>query len=74
MQTHLSLDNCELDRWRFTDINGFVVKDWTGIEKGGEPAIMVLKPSDIFEFIASAAINKQKIAVYAIGPRLLDWS
>ena len=69
-----SVDRVELERWRFGETNGFVVKDWTGLERGGEPVCMVLKASDIFEFIADAKERQAKIAVYAIGPCVLDWS
>ena len=69
-----SVDRVELNRWRFSETNGFVVKDWTGIEKGGEPVCMVLKAADIFEFIADASERKAKVAIYSIGACVLDWS
>lgn len=69
-----SVDRVELNRWRFGETNGFVVKDWTGVEKGGEPVCMVLKAADIFEFIADASERKARVAIYAIGPCVLDWS
>lgn len=69
-----SVDKAELNRWRFGETNGFVVRDWTGLEKGAEPVVMVLKSSDIFEFIADAGERKAKVAIYAIGPCVLDWS
>lgn len=70
----LSADRADLDRWRFGETNGFVVKDWTGVPKGGEPVCMVLKASDIFEFIADAKDRQAKVAVYAIGACVMDWS
>jgi len=69
-----SVDRVELNRWRFSETNGFVVKDWTGVEKGGEPVCMVLKATDIFEFIADASERKAKVAIYSIGPCVIDWS
>jgi len=71
-----SVDKAELHRWRFSETNGFVVKDYTGIEKGSgqEPAVMVLKSSDIFEFVADASERKAKVAIFAIGPCVIDWS
>ncbi len=60
--------------WRFGECNGFVVKDWTGLKPEDEPAIMVLKSSDIFDFIATATEQKRKVAIYAIGPCVIDWS
>jgi hypothetical protein len=72
--TVTSVDKTELTRWRFGECNGFVVKDWTGLEKGGEPACIVLKATDIFDFIADAATNQRKVAIYAIGPCVIDWS
>ena len=69
-----SVDRVELNRWRFSETNGFVVKDWTGVDKGGEPVCMVLKAADIFEFIADASERKAKVAIYSIGPCVLDWS
>ena len=69
-----SVDKTELNRWRFGETNGFVVKDYTGIAKDAEPVIMVLKSSDIFEFIADASVQKRKVAIYAIGPCIIDWS
>jgi len=69
-----SVDRVELNRWRFSETNGFVVKDWSGVEKGGEPVCMVLKAADIFEFIADASERKAKVAIYSIGPCVLDWS
>lgn len=69
-----SVDRIELNRWRFSETNGFVVKDWTGIEKGGEPVCVVLKSSDIFEYIADAAERQAKVSIYAIGPCVIDWS
>ena len=67
----VTADKIELNRWRFGETNGFVVKDYTGIEKdsGQEPAVMVLKCSDIFDFIADASARQAKIAIYAIGDR-----
>lgn len=73
-QQTTTLDKNELHRWKFPESNGFVIKDWTGIEDGGEPAIMVLKSSDIFQLIGDAAADKRKIAIYAIGNCILDWS
>jgi len=69
-----SVDRVELNRWRFSETNGFVVKDWSGVEKGGEPVCMVLKATDIFEFIADASERKAKVAIYGIGPCVIDWS
>lgn len=69
-----SVDKIELNRWRFGETNGFVVKDYTGIEKGADPVVMVLKSSDIFEFIADASERKAKVSIYAIGPCVIDWS
>jgi hypothetical protein len=69
-----SVDRIAMATWRFSDCNGFVVKDWTGLKPGDEPAVMVLKSSDIFDFIGQAAADKRKIAVYAIGPCVIDWS
>ena len=69
-----SVDRVELNRWRFSETNGFVVKDWTGVDKGGEPVCMVLKAADIFEFIADASERKAKVAIYSIGACVLDWS
>lgn len=70
-----SLDRAQLARWRFEENNGFVVKDYTSVtEDGQEPMIMVVKSSDIFELLADAAAQQRKIAVYAIGPCILDQS
>ena len=69
-----SLDRVELARWRFSSTNGFVVKDYTGLESGQEPAILVVKASEIFEVMADAAEHHKKISVYAIGPCVLDLS
>ena len=63
-----------MSSWRFGECNGFVVKDWTGLKAEEEPAVMVLKSSDIFDFIAQAAADKRKVAVYTIGPCVMDWS
>lgn len=52
---------------------GFVVRDWTGVKDGDEPVIMVLKPGDIFDFLATVD-KTRKIAVYNIGSCVLDWS
>lgn len=60
-----SVDRAELARWRFSETNGFVVKDWTGIDKGSgnDPVCMVLKAADIFEFIADASERKAKVTI-----------
>lgn len=60
--------------WQFTDSNGFVVRDWTGVNPGEEPVVMVLKSNDFINYIAEAARDNRKIAVYSIGPCVLDWS
>lgn len=73
-QSQTSVDRAALANWRFGETNGFVVKDWTGIDKNAEPVCMVLKAADIFEFIADASARKAKVAIYAIGPCVLDWS
>lgn len=69
-----SFDKASLHNWRFSETNGFVVKDYTGLEKGQEPVIMVLKCDDIFEYIAEAAREQRKITVFAIGPCVMDMS
>jgi hypothetical protein len=73
-QTMTSVDRLALKRWQFNETNGFVVKDYTGIKEGDEPVVMVLKASDIFDYIAEASTRKAKIAIYAIGPCVIDWS
>lgn len=67
-------DGAENARWKFGETNGFVVRDWTGVAVGGEPVQLVLKAADIFDYIADASQRKAKIAVYAIGPCVIDWS
>lgn len=67
-------DKAESARWQLQATNGFVVRDWTGVAPGGDPVILVLKASDIFDYMADAAQRKAKIAVYGIGPCVLDWS
>ena len=69
-----SLDKAELHNWRFGQNNGFVVKDYTGLDERAEPVIAVLKSEDIFEYINDASANKRKVCIYAIGPCVLDWS
>lgn len=69
-----SVDRTALASWRFSECNGFVVKDYTGVTKGQEPNIMVLKSSDIFDFIATATEQNREVAIYAIGPCVIDWS
>jgi hypothetical protein len=69
-----SVDRAALARWRFEETNGFVAKDYTSVEPGGEPVMMVLKAADIFEFIADASARKAKVAIYAIGPCVMDWT
>jgi hypothetical protein len=70
-----SVDKIALNRWRFSETNGFVVKDYTSATKDNpEPMVMVLKSTDIFEFIAEASEQKRKVAIYAIGPCVIDWS
>lgn len=70
----VTVDRAESERWKFGEANGFVIRDWTGVAKGGDPVVFVLKAADIFEFIADASQRKAKIAAYAIGPCVLDWS
>lgn len=70
----VTVDRAESERWRFGEANGFVIRDWTGVAKGGDPVVFVLKAADIFDFIADASQRKAKIAAYAIGPCVLDWS
>ena len=67
-------DKAESARWQLQTTNGFVVRDWTGVAPGGEPVILVLKASDIFDYMADASQRKAKIAVYTIGPCVIDWS
>ena len=70
-----SVDKLAMNSWRFSECNGFVVKDWTGLtDHNQEPACMVLKSADIFDFIATATEQKRKVAIYAIGPCVIDWS
>lgn len=75
-QETTSLDKATINRWRFNDTNGFVVKDYTGIEPGStqEPAVVVLKCSDFCAYIVEASEQKRRIAVYSIGACVLDWS
>ena len=69
-----SLDRAQLTAWRFSETNGFVVKDYTGLEPGTEPVIFVTKSSEIFEVMADAMEHHKKIAIYAVGPCVLDLS
>jgi hypothetical protein len=71
-----SLDRVALASWRFSETNGFVIKDYTGLEKGSgqEPVIFVVKASEVFEVMADAVENKKQIAIFAIGPCVLDLS
>lgn len=69
-----SLDRVQLASWRFQENNGFVIKDFTGIESGAEPIIFVVKSAEIFEVMAEAVSEQKKISVYAIGPCVLDLS
>ena len=69
-----SLDFAQLAKWRFSETNGFVVKDFTGLEPETEPVIFVTKSSEIFEVMADAMAHQKKIAIYAIGPCVLDLS
>lgn len=55
-------------------VNGFVVKDWTGIQPNAEPVIMVIGTAEIFEFIAEAAAQMRQVAVYPVGACVLNWS
>ena len=36
--------------------------------------VVVDKASGVFDYIAEAARSNRKVAVYAIGQRILDWS
>lgn len=54
--------------------NGFVVKDYTGIAPDAEPVVMVLAAADVFEFIADAATNKRQVAIFPIGPPVINWT
>jgi hypothetical protein len=69
-----SLDLAQLAAWRFSETNGFVVKDFTGLDTGQEPVIFVVKSSEIFEVMADAVEHQKQISVYAIGPCVLDLS
>jgi len=69
-----SVDRNSLAHWRFEANNGFVVKDYTGMAEGDDPVVMVLKSKDIFDYIADAAQRKAKIAIYSVGPCVIDWS
>ena len=71
-----SLDRAQLASWRFSETNGFVIKDYTGIDaaSGQEPMIFVIKSSEIFEVMADAAAEQKKITVFAVGPCVLDLS
>lgn len=55
-------------------VNGFVVKDWTGIQPNAEPVVMVIGTGDIFEFIAEASAQKRQIAIYPVGHCVLNWT
>lgn len=71
-----SLSKADLAHWRFNDCNGFVIHDYTGCVKGEgqQPAIMVVKATEIFEALADAFENQKKITVFSIGPCVLDIS
>jgi len=69
-----SLDRASLASWRFSETNGFLVKDFTTTEDGDEPMTFAVKSSDVFEVIADAAEKGKKISIYAVGPCVLDWS
>jgi len=69
-----SLDRLQLNKWQFSETNGFVIKDYTGLDQGQEPVVFVVKSSDVFEVMADAAENKKKITIFAVGPCVLDLS
>ena len=69
-----SLDRVSAANWKLNETNGFVIRDYTGCQKGDEPVIIVLKTSQIFDYLQDACENHKKIAVYAIGQCLLDVS
>jgi len=68
-----SIDRAERHRWRFSECNGFIVRDWTGIDKGGDPVVSFLPANDIWEFLDTVD-RSRKITVFSIGPCVLDWS
>ena len=60
-----------------SESNGFVVRDYTGLNAAdpeAEPMVVVLKSSELWDYLADAAVQKRKISIYVIGERLLDWS
>lgn len=73
-----SLDTIAAGHKNFEFAHGFVVKDYTGIDarelQKVEPVVCVVNAEQLFEMISKSAIEKRKIAVYAIGPRVLDLS
>jgi hypothetical protein len=73
-ENKLSAAAADLSRWRMCEANGFIAKDYTGIAPGDEPVCVVLKSADVFAYIADAQERKAKVAVYAIGPCVIDWS
>lgn len=70
----LTTDQIKRQLWSLTETNGFVAKDYTGLGPDEEPVITVLKAADIFDFIAYAAREGRKVAIYGIGPCVIDWS
>lgn len=60
-----------LENW---PVNGFVVKDWTGIKPGEEPVCIVLNTAQIFDFLTEPATRQRQIAIFPVGPCVLNWS
>ena len=68
------MDSQQIAAWRENDTNGFVVKDYTGVQDPAteEPLIMTVKSCEIWDVLADANRHGKRISVYAIGPRILD--
>ena len=71
-----SLDQLSAETWSEPQVNGYVVRDYTGITLENEqtPVITVLRPGDLAAYLGDAARDGRKIAVYAVGECVIDWS
>lgn len=53
----------------------YLVWDWTGKDTNEEPDATIVYGSEaVFKIVSKAKEENRKIAVYAIGKCLLDWS
>ena len=54
------------------DVDGFVVKDYTGIAEGEEPTVCFISPEQVFAVLEDVVLNGKSVVISTVSKPVLD--